>query len=118
MICFRKRLFHISKIMFICLLIIIYSNTSPNRQTLHSKKRKETIEIAQKIHINYKYCHHCKQRKPGEVTLQCKFRLFDGKGTLRPYKAFFINNTIVIRSIAIYLYNIAYRKQKLNYKTL
>lgn len=64
-----------------------------------TKYRKgEDFIIAKKIQVEYFYCHHCKQRKPEEVSVKCKTSLNGEKHWKRPPKTFIVNGSTVIRS--------------------
>ena len=54
-------------------------------------------QIGKKTEINYFYCHHCKQRKPAEFSMQCKSSYTENKYCQRPFKSFTVNGTTVIR---------------------
>lgn len=61
------------------------------------KPKKEEIEIAKIISVNYNFCHHCKQRKPEEVMIKCN-SAHCGKFLEKPIKTYYVNNTTVVRS--------------------
>ena len=82
----------------------LYYNTggTNNKIKIKTNLKKEEIQVAKKIQIKYDYCHHCKQRKPGEVIVQCKSHLIGNKMCQRPIKTFCVNGTTVIRSKIYY----------------
>lgn len=67
------------------------ANTTP------TKKKKEEVEIAKVVSINYDFCHHCKQRKPAEVMVKCKSSTCH-KVIEKPIKTVYVNNTTLVRS--------------------
>ncbi len=81
----------------------LYYNTGTNNKIkIKTNLKKEEIQVAKKIQIKYDYCHHCKQRKPGEVIVQCKSHLIGNKMCQRPIKTFSVNGTTVVRSKIYY----------------
>ena len=90
---------------------LYYNTGSNNNIKIKTNLKKEEIQVAKKIEIKYDYCHHCKQRKPSEVIVQCKSHLFGNKMCQRPIKNFLVNGTTVIRSKNIlFKYNIKIKK--------
>jgi hypothetical protein len=76
---------------------------SPSISTVKKAKKnskKEEIEIAKVVSVNYNFCHHCKQRKPEEVMIKCNSS-HCGKFIEKPMKTYYVNNTTVVRSIII-----------------
>jgi hypothetical protein len=69
----------------------------PNKKP-HDKK--EEIEIAKIVSVNYNFCHHCKQRKPADVMIKCN-SASSGKIIEKPIKTFYVNSTTVVRSMII-----------------
>ena len=67
------------------------------RSPYKKKKKKEQVEIAKVVSINYDFCHHCKQRKPAEVMVRCNSSNCH-KFVERPLKNFYVNNTTCVRS--------------------
>jgi len=66
------------------------------RNIKNNVKRKESIEIAKVVSVDYEFCHHCKQRKPAEVMIKCtrtKNKFVD-----IPVKTFYVNNTTCVKS--------------------
>lgn len=58
----------------------------------------ERITIPKKINIDYAYCHYCKQRKPLESMLQCKYcNVKTGKNP-KTTKTLTINGITIIKS--------------------
>ena len=55
-------------------------------------------QIGKRTNIDYYYCHHCKQRKPAEFSIQCKSSFTENKYCQRPFKSFVVNGTTIIRS--------------------
>ena len=55
-------------------------------------------QIGKRINIYYYYCHHCKQRKPAEFSIECKSSFTENKYCQRPFKSFVVNGTTIIRS--------------------
>lgn len=74
-----------------------YENTGNYKEKIISKK-SEKIHVAKKIDIKIDYCHHCKQRKPAEFSIQCKSSFTENKYCQRPFKSFVVNGTTIIRS--------------------
>jgi hypothetical protein len=74
------------------------NKTDQKKNTKQKKPSNDQIQIAQKVNINYEFCHHCKQRKPAEMMLKCTS---DGCNKIlldKPLKYFFVNNTTVAKS--------------------
>lgn len=72
-----------------------YYTPNPNHNKSHQHK-KEIYNIAKRVQYDYDYCHHCKQRKPSEVMIQCRSHgLKEIKK--RPFKVFNINGTTIVR---------------------
>ena len=69
-----------------------YENTGNYKEKIISKK-SEKIHVAKKIDIKIDYCHHCKQRKPGEFMTQCK-----SGNCCRPLKTLKVNGNTILRS--------------------
>ena len=72
-----------------------------NAMSGKDKKKSSTrlsFQVGKKIQVEYDYCHHCKQRKPGEIMIQCKSHLVGEKKCLRPNKTFCVNGSTIIRS--------------------
>jgi len=67
------------------------------KEKMIKKHKKEEIEIAKIISVNYNFCHHCKQRKPEEVMIKCN-SAHCGKFLEKPIKTYYVNNTTVVRS--------------------
>lgn len=87
---------------------LLYSNVTSTdkkstKKTVEKKNQKnvkdtkENVQIAKVISINYDFCHHCKQRKPGEVMVRCGSNKCT-KYSEKPMKFFYVNNTTVVRS--------------------
>ena len=55
-------------------------------------------QIGKRTNIDYYYCHHCKQRKPAEFSIQCKSSFTENKYCQRPFKSFVVNGATIIRS--------------------
>ena len=55
-------------------------------------------QIGKRTNIDYYYCHHCKQRKPAEFSIECKSSYTENKYCQRPFKSFTVNGTTIIRS--------------------
>lgn len=76
------------------------SNDDSKRKKGRPKLKKnveEEIQIAKVVNINYDFCHHCKQRKPGEVMIKCGTS-HSSKFVEKPTKIFYVNNTTVVKS--------------------
>jgi hypothetical protein len=58
--------------------------------------RRESIEIAKVVSVDYQFCHHCKQRKPAEVMIKCTKT--KNKFTDIPVKTYYVNNTTCVKS--------------------
>lgn len=54
------------------------TKTIPDNNNIENNQQKDfsqfNYQIPKRINIHYGYCHHCKQRKPLEIMLQCKAR--------------------------------------------
>jgi hypothetical protein len=84
-----------------------HSNTNHNTHKLRKSSSSSSLsahshydgpfQVGKKIQIEYDYCHHCKQRKPGEIMIQCKAHTFGDKQCHRPIKLFHVNGTSIIR---------------------
>ena len=55
-------------------------------------------QIGKRTNIDYYYCHHCKQRKPAEFSIECKSSYTEHKYCQRPFKSVTVNGTTIIRS--------------------
>ena len=55
-------------------------------------------QIGKRTNIDYFYCHHCKQRKPAEFSIECKSSFTENKYCQRPFKSVIVNGTTIIRS--------------------
>lgn len=67
-----------------------------NTKNIVKVPRRESVEIAKKVSVDYEFCHHCKQRKPAEVMIKCtktKNKFVD-----IPVKTFYVNNTTCVKS--------------------
>ena len=84
-----------------------HSNNNHNTHKLRKSSSSSSLsahshydgpfQVGKKIQIEYDYCHHCKQRKPGEIMIQCKAHTFGDKQCHRPIKIFHVNETSIIR---------------------
>ncbi len=72
-------------------------NITNNFNNISPTSKKEKIQIARVVNINYDFCHHCKQRKPTEVMKRCSSGI-NNKTVERPLKTFYINNTTCVKS--------------------
>jgi len=71
-----------------------------NEKKGKKNSKKEEIEIAKVVSVNYNFCHHCKQRKPEESMIKCNSS-HCGKFIEKPMKTLYVNNSTVVRSIII-----------------
>lgn len=55
-------------------------------------------QIGKRTNIDYFYCHHCKQRKPAEFSIECKSSFTENKYCQRPFKSIVVNGATIIRS--------------------
>ena len=58
----------------------------------------DKITIPKNINIDYAYCHYCKQRKPLESMLQCKYCNVKNKKNPKHTKVLTINGITIIKS--------------------
>lgn len=79
---------------------ILYKTNSKNKKRgVNSKKElREEYHTGKKVKVEYFYCHHCKQRKPEEVTIQCKSHMNGDGYCHKPHKVFTVNGSTIIRS--------------------
>ena len=73
-----------------------YYNANPGKDK--KDNRQLSFQVGKKVQVEYDYCHHCKQRKPGEIMIQCKSHLTGEKKCTRPNRVFHVNGTTVVRS--------------------
>lgn len=79
----------------------------------------DKITIPKNINIDYAYCHYCKQRKPLESMLQCKYCNVKNRKNPKHTKVLTINGITIIKSklnTNTYIYLPIYRKQKHSYQ--
>lgn len=79
-----------------------YYNAMSGKEKKSSAKM--SFQVGKKTKVEYDYCHHCKQRKPGEIMIQCKSHLIGEKKCLRPNKTFIVNGSTIIRSKKFHKY--------------
>lgn len=115
MICFKKKLAPYSKHYY--LIIINYYSTNSkncidkarkNKKNINvgKEKKPEKINIANNIHINYEFCHHCKQKKPIDIMMKCESHNIQQANLIKNFDKNFkscnINGIITAKSIVTY----------------
>ncbi len=73
-----------------------YYNSSP-AEKVKVVKKKEKIQVAKKVEVNYDHCHHCKQRKPEECMIRCKSGRVPYPKAKEQKKVYNINGTTVVK---------------------
>ena len=78
--------------------IIIKEKEMNNYEQNNLFENNSYYQIGKRTNIDYYYCHHCKQRKPAEFSIECKSSYTENKYCQRPFKSFTVNGTTIIRS--------------------
>ena len=79
-------------------IIVVKEKESNNLEQNNLLDNILDYQIGKRTNIDYYYCHHCKQRKPAEFSIECKSSYTENKYCQRPFKSFTVNGTTIIRS--------------------
>ena len=73
-------------------------NNDNDKDNIDTNSDMDKITIPKSINIDYAYCHYCKQRKPLESMLQCKYCNVKNRKNPKHTKVLTINGITIIKS--------------------